>query len=193
MILVSSWGQTYFRQPPSAQPRECIDSDNFCGLIHPGDGAGGRATDEQWAEQMATAAMRGNLVKLFFRVPLTPGSRLNTGWVTIYRASNAGMRPDKQVTSVCKYEARSGAAIATFSPIDETQWLRLRDDLLASLRHPNFARLMFSDVYAQREYTSLQPYSIHYTVPVAPRLLMTPDWKQSCKTDTKHLCMVTNN
>src|SRR5690242_1051168 len=52
MILVSNWGQQLYRQPESASPRHCINSDNLNGIVRNGQGFAGNATDEQWAAQV---------------------------------------------------------------------------------------------------------------------------------------------
>jgi hypothetical protein len=188
MILVNNSGQTLFRGAPQ---RDFVNADNLNALARPGTGFGGNVTDEHWAQQAATAAMRGNKVMLAFLVPWQPESRLKTGWVHVYSPRNKGMQPARMIESVLKTDGRSGQALQEFAT-HEQDFLRLKADILAGLRHDAFSRLMFSDVLAGRQYTSIQPFSIHYTVPVAARLTEIPDWKYSGKADTRHSCMMTN-
>ena len=190
MVLLSNTGQRLLRPPPSAAPRECVNTDNLNGTVHAGTGPGGNVTDQHWAQQAATAAMRGNLVKLLFKVPWQPHSWMNTGWVTIPRVES-GHGPDAARPDVCKYDGQTNSPLASFE-VGEQGWLALKQDILALLRHPAFSRLMFSDVLGGREYTSIQPFSIYYTAPVAPRLREAPDWKTSCKLENKSGCLVTN-
>lgn len=191
MILVNQAGQAMFRPPLSAAPRECVNADNYNALARPGTGFGGNVTDEHWAQQAATAAMRGNKVMITFLVPWQPNSRLKTGWVHIYSPGNSRMQAARMIETVTKTDGRSGQRISLFST-NEADFLKLKADILTGLRHDAFSRLSFSDVLAGRQYTSIQPFSIQYTVPVASRLTEIPDWKYSCKTENRSKCMVTN-
>jgi hypothetical protein len=129
-----------------------------------GSGFGGRIRDHELAGEAATAAMRGNLLK----IGLNEGT-LGMGSVLMYRPMNAANAPAQMLEWVEKYDYQTNRTFQRF-PRTDSGFAALNADLLATLRKPTFRVLAFGDAWADRVYSEIKPVSIQYTVPVAERL-----------------------
>lgn len=162
---------------PLPQPVDCAFQSSLRGETtnggghRMGAGFGGRIRDFELANEAATAAMRGNLIK----IGLNEG-QLGIGSVLMYRPANAANKPATMLEWVEKYDYQTNQTFQRF-PRTDAGAAALASDLLATLRKSTFRVIAFADAWADRVYSQIGTIGIEYTVPVAERLtaITTPD------------------
>jgi len=143
-----------------------------------GAGFGGRIRDYELAAEAATAAMRGNLIK----IGMNEG-QLGIGSVLMYRPYNTANKAAAMIEYVEKYDYTTNHTFQRF-PRTDAGAAALLDDLLAVMRRSTFRVITFADAWADRVYSQIGTIGIEYTVPVAERLtaITTPD-DVTCRQD----------